>query len=130
MSAKVLAVEDNLDMRELLHLYLTMDGFTVTTASDGTEGLYLARAEHPDVIITDLDLPGLDGVSLVRELRAIPELRHTPIIVLTAYGNLHRDEAILAGADRAANKPTDFESLIDDINELLELHRRGSAADD
>jgi DNA-binding response OmpR family regulator len=119
MSAKVLVVEDNLDTRELLHLYLTGEGFTVITAADGREGLYLARAEKPDLIITDLNMPQLDGVTLVKELRAEAEFKDLPIIVMTAFGKQDRDDAIRAGADRAVDKPTHFESLIDDINELL-----------
>lgn len=119
MAAKILVVEDNLDMREVLHLYLKTEGFEVVTASDGREGLYMARAEKPDLILTDLHMPELDGISMVKELRAEPELKDTPIIVITAFGSEERDEAIRAGADRAINKPTHFESLIDDINELL-----------
>ena len=119
MAAKVLVVEDTLDTRELLHLYLTTAGFTVVTACDGREGLYMARAEKPDLVVTDLNMPHLDGLSLVRELRAESEFKDLPIIVLTAFGKQDRDEAIRAGANRAVDKPTDLESLIDDINELL-----------
>lgn len=119
MAAKVLVVEDTLDTRELLHLYLTTGGFTVVTACDGREGLYMARAEKPDLVVTDLNMPHLDGLSLVRELRAESEFKDLPIIVLTAFGKQDRDEAIRAGANRAVDKPTDLESLIDDINELL-----------
>ncbi|HYJ46376.1 MAG TPA: response regulator, partial [Pyrinomonadaceae bacterium] len=64
MSAKILVVEDNLDTRELIHLYLTGEGFNVITAADGREGLYLARAEKPNLIITDLNMPHLDGIAL------------------------------------------------------------------
>lgn len=119
MSAKLLVVEDNLDTRELIHLYLTGEGFTVITAADGREGLYLARAEKPDLIITDLNMPQLNGIALVRELRAEPQFKDLPIIVMTAFGKQDRDDAIRAGADRAVNKPTHFESLIEDVNELL-----------
>src|ERR1700742_3430685 len=119
MPAKILVVEDNLDMREVLHLYLKTEGFEVVTASDGREGLYMARAEKPDLILTDIHMPELDGISMVRELRTEPELKDTPIIAVTAFGGQQQDEVIRAGADRAINKPTHFESLIDDINELL-----------
>jgi DNA-binding response OmpR family regulator len=119
MVAKVLVVEDTLDTREILHLYLTNAGFTVITASDGREGLYMARAEKPDLIVTDLNMPHVDGISLVRELRAQSEFKDLPIIVITAFGKQDRDEAIKAGANRAVDKPIDLESLIDDINGLL-----------
>ena len=124
MPAKILIVEDNLDMREVLHLYLKTEGFDVVTASDGREGLYMARAEKPDLILTDIHMPELDGVSMVRELRTEPEIKDTPIIAITAFGSQQQDEAIRAGADRAINKPTHFESLIDDINELLNKRKQ------
>ncbi|HVG21667.1 MAG TPA: response regulator [Blastocatellia bacterium] len=65
MPKKILIVEDTLDTRELLHLYLTSEGFSVATASDGREGLYMARAESPDLIITDINMPEMDGISMV-----------------------------------------------------------------
>jgi DNA-binding response OmpR family regulator len=124
MVAKILVVEDTLDTRELLHLYLTGEGFTVITAGDGREGLYLARAEKPDLIVTDLNMPQLDGLALVKELRAEPQFKDLTIIVMTAFGKEERDSAIRAGANRAVDKPTHFESLVDDINELLEERKR------
>jgi len=116
---KILVVEDNLDMRELVHLYLTREGFLVVTASDGREGLYLATAEQPDLIITDINMPGLDGLEMVKQLRLQPAFKDLPILVFTAFGIVERDNAIRAGATRAADKPMDFESLIDEVNELL-----------
>jgi len=124
MAAKILIVEDTLDTRELLHLYLTGEGFTVIAAGDGREGLYLARAEKPDLIVTDLNMPQLDGLALVKELRAEPQFKDLPIIVITAFGKQDRDDAIRAGANRAVDKPTHFESLVDDINELLEERKK------
>jgi len=124
MSAKILVVEDTLDTRELLHLYLTGEGFTVVTACDGREGLYLARAEKPDLVITDLNMPQLDGLALLRELRAEPQFKDLPIIVMTAFGKQDSDDAIRVGANRAIAKPTHFESLVDDINELLNERKK------
>ena len=65
MAAKILVIEDTLDMREVLHLYLKSEGFDVVVASDGREGLYMARAEKPDLILTDLHMPNVDGITLV-----------------------------------------------------------------
>ena len=123
MPKKILVVEDNLDMRELVHLYLTREGFTVVTASDGREGLYLANAERPDLIITDINMPGLNGLEMVQQLRALPEFKDLPILVFTAFGFVERDNAIRAGATRAADKPLDFESLIDEVKGLLNQSR-------
>jgi two-component system chemotaxis response regulator CheY len=119
MPKKILVIEDSLDSRELIHLHLTTEGFTVITASNGQEGFYLAVAEHPDLVITDLGLPEMDGIELVRELRAQPEFETVPILVLTAFGRDEMDNAIKAGANRALNKPVHFDGLIDDVRELL-----------
>jgi CheY-like chemotaxis protein len=119
MPKKILVVEDNLDTRELIHLHLTTEGFTVVTASNGREGLYLAAAEHPDLIITDISMPEIDGLELVRQLRTQSEFESLPILVLTAFGADQMDQAIKAGANRALNKPVHFDGLIDDVRELL-----------
>lgn len=119
MPKKILVVEDNLDTRELIHLHLTTEGFAVVTASNGREGLYLASAEHPDLIITDISMPEVDGLELVRQLRTQSEFETLPILVLTAFGADQMDQAIKAGANRALNKPVHFDGLIDDVRELL-----------
>ena len=120
MPKTILVVEDNADTRELMHLHLKTEGYNVIIASDGREGLYLANSEHPDLIITDTNMPEITGIDLIKQLRLLPEFKNTPIIVLTAYGSDTLDEAIKAGANRAVNKPTHFDSLIDDVRELLD----------
>src|SRR5205085_5988142 len=87
MAKKILIVEDNFDMREVLDLYFKTEGFDVVSACDGREGLYMARAAPPDLMITDLDIPNLDGISLIKELRMGPEFADIPIIVFTAFGH-------------------------------------------
>jgi DNA-binding response OmpR family regulator len=125
MTRKILVVDDNLDTRELTHLHLTTEGFVVVVASDGREGLYMAVAEQPDLIITDLSLPELSGIELVKQLRAQPELDNVPILVLTAFGNEEMDEAIRAGAHRAMNKPVHLDSLMAEVRELIADSERG-----
>lgn len=125
MPSKILVVDDNLEMREVVHMYLKEAGFSVVTACDGQDGLYLAKAEQPDLIITDVTMPRLDGIELTRQLRAQTDTRHIPIIVWTSLGSgTPLEEAIKAGANRAMHKPTHFESLIDDVNEVLQETRR------
>jgi CheY-like chemotaxis protein len=119
MPKKILVVDDNLDTRELAHLHLTTEGFIVVVASDGREGLYLAGAERPDLIITDISMPGLDGVEMVKRVRQQSELKNVPILVLTAMGKDEIDQAIRAGANRAMNKPILLDALTDDIREML-----------
>ena len=119
MSKKILVVEDNTDSRELIHLLLTRMGFTVLDALDGREGLYMAHAEHPDLIITDIGMPHLDGIGMIRELRAQAYFEELPIVALTSYGRKQRQEAIEAGANRVLRKPSVFESLLTTVRELL-----------
>ncbi len=121
---KILVVEDNPETRELTHLQLTMEGFTVVIATDGREGLYMAGAERPDLIITDISMPELSGIDMVKQLRAQPELAHVPILVLSALGREEMDEAIRAGADRAINKPVLLDALVDEVRELLRESKR------
>ena len=119
MPKKILVVEDNLDTRELIHLHLKTEGYDVVTATNGQEGLYMAGAEHPDLILTDISMPEIDGLELVRQLRAQSEFATLPILVLSAFGDSQLNEAIRAGANRALNKPVHFDGLIDEVREML-----------
>ena len=126
MPKKILVIEDSLDSRELIHLHLTTEGYTVILASNGREGLYLAGIEHPDLVITDLGLPEIHGLEVVKQLREQPAFAALPILVLTAFGRDEMDQAIKLGANRALNKPVHFDGLIDDVRELLaEAAERG-----
>lgn len=116
----ILVVDDTVDTRELLHLYLTAAGFKVIIAADGGEGLYRAKADRPDLIVTDINMPNLDGISMIRQLRGEEETSAIPIIAITAYGREFTDEAVGAGADLAAEKPFNFDELIAQGRSLLE----------
>lgn len=122
ISKTILVVEDTVDTRELLHLYLTKEGFTVILAADGGEGLYRAQSDHPDLIITDINMPNLSGTDMIRQLREVPAVANIPIIALTAYGKDFSDEAIDAGASDAMQKPFDFEELIAQVHSLIKEH--------
>jgi DNA-binding response OmpR family regulator len=122
MSKTILVVEDTVDTRELLHLYLTQEDFTVILAADGGEGLYRAKSDQPDLIITDIHMPNLSGIDMIKQLREESEFAKTPIIALTAYGKDFRDEAIGAGASEAMQKPFQFEELIALVSSLLNGH--------
>jgi two-component system alkaline phosphatase synthesis response regulator PhoP len=119
MPKKILVVEDNLDTRELIHLQLTTEGFNVVIAANGREGVYMAGAEHPDLIITDIQMPELSGLAMISQLREQPEFENIPILVLTAFGDVEIDAAIRAGANRAMNKPVLLEALTDEVREML-----------
>jgi CheY-like chemotaxis protein len=117
--ARILVVDDTQDTRELLHYYLTREGFSVMIAADGAEGLYRVTMERPDLVITDVAMPVMDGLMMVREMRGTPEMASIPIIVLTAYGREMAEQARQSGATRALRKPMDFDDLIAEVRRLL-----------
>lgn len=119
MSATLVIVEDNDDLREMLACFLQMHGFTVVVAEDGEAGLRIIRQQPPDLVITDIAMPNMDGLSMIREMRRLPETRSVPVLVLTAYRGKISDEAIAAGATQAAYKPMQLEALIRMIKQLL-----------
>jgi two-component system alkaline phosphatase synthesis response regulator PhoP len=116
---KILVVDDSDDTRDMMAKLLEMEAFTVVTAEDGYAGLRIAAAEHPDLIITDINMPNLNGIEMIKQLREQPEFASVPIMAITAYGNGVATEALDAGADRAATKPVRFNSLAVEIRELL-----------
>jgi DNA-binding response OmpR family regulator len=116
---KILIVEDNPDSREVLAALLGFEGFNVVTADNGYRGIYQAMLEHPDLIITDLNLPFLDGIEMINRLRGVSELSSVPIIAVTAYTDAMIQWALRAGANEALCKPIDFEPLVDVVKNLL-----------
>ena len=119
MPSKILVVDDSDDTREMMAKLLELESFTVVTAEDGSAGLNLADAELPDLIITDINMPNMNGIEMIRRLREQPVFASIPIMAITAYGNGVAKEALEAGADRAATKPVQFNALVVQIRELL-----------
>jgi CheY-like chemotaxis protein len=120
MSRKILIVEDSLTTRAVVKVYLTGHSFSFLEAVDGRDGLRLAQAERPAAIVLDLKLPGMDGFSFCRAIRADPALRHTPVILLTgSKGEDIRREAMSAGASYFMTKPIDGEALARRIVECV-----------
>ena len=128
MPDKILVVDDSADTREMMAKLLELEAFTVVTAEDGRLGLKVADAELPDLIITDINMPNMSGIEMIRELRKQPWCQSVPIMAITAYGNGVAKDAIEAGADRAATKPIQFNSVIVEIKELLaeKLRKKGN----
>jgi CheY-like chemotaxis protein len=119
MSLKILVVEDNTDTRVLLHQYFNNAGYLVPTANDGEEGIYMAKAEQPDLILADIAMPNMDGRAMIKHLRANPETAKIPIIIFTAVGNLSSEEALETGADKIFFKPYDFDDLRQVVQSML-----------
>ncbi len=117
---RILCVEDNDDNMFLLHRRLSRAGFEVKVAMNGTEGVEWAKTLLPDLIVMDLNLPGLDGWEATRRLKNQPETKHIPIIVLTAHtSEKSREKAFAAGCDDYDTKPVDFGGLVTKIQSLL-----------
>jgi CheY-like chemotaxis protein len=117
---KVLLVEDNEESRDGLSRHLRRKGYEVLLAVDGRQGLDVARAEAPDLILMDMSLPALDGWEATRQLKADPRTRHIPVIALTAHAMAgDREKALAAGCDEYDAKPVEFARLLEKIRALL-----------
>jgi two-component system cell cycle response regulator DivK len=118
--AKILLVEDNEMNRDMLSRRLERKGFEVALAVDGAQGVRMAHAEMPDLILMDLNLPVLDGWEATRRLKAAPETRAIPIIALTAHAlSGDSEKALEAGCDDYDIKPIELPRLLQKIDALL-----------
>ena len=121
---KILYVEDNDDNVYVVRQRLTRAGFTVLVAADGAQGIALATAEQPDLILMDLSLPILDGWEATRRLKEATRTKHIPIIALSAHAMTgDREKALAAGCDDYDTKPIDFERLRAKIDAFLSQPR-------
>ena len=116
MSARILVVEDSPDIRVLIRMLLEAAGHEVTTASDGREGVEVAKRVRPDLVLMDLSLPVLSGWEATREIKENPETSSIPVVAVTAHA-MHgdRERALAAGCDGFIPKPIDeetFEALV------------------
>jgi type IV pilus assembly protein PilB len=117
---RVLVVEDSPTISSVIKYFLELDGFDVLVAEDGLAGLTVARQEVPDVIVTDVNMPGMGGVEMVRALRGEPGLSHVRIMMLTSEGSIECETAGLeAGADDYILKPVEPRRLAARVKALL-----------
>jgi CheY-like chemotaxis protein len=118
--AKVLLVEDNEASRDGLSRHLRRKGYEVLCAVDGRQGVDVARAGAPDLILMDMSLPVLDGWEATRQLKAAPQTQGIPVIALTAHAMAgDRERALEAGCDDYDTKPIEFQRLLAKIEALL-----------
>jgi CheY-like chemotaxis protein len=118
--ATVLLVEDNEASRDGLSRHLRRKGYEILLAVDGRQGVGVARAETPDLILMDMSLPVLDGWEATRQLKAAAETRGIPVIALTAHAMAgDREKALEAGCDDYDTKPIEFPRLLAKIESLL-----------
>lgn len=122
----ILLVDDYRDALEIWEWYLRAQGYEVLTANTGAEAVRLAKSAHPDVIVMDLELPGLSGCEAARQIRAAPGTMGIPLIAATGFSHERQlDEARHAGFDRILIKPCDPPELVDEIERLLATKTRG-----
>lgn len=113
----VLVVEDNEDGRFMLRTFLELKGCRVIEARDGKEAIAAATGEKPDLILMDLQLPLMDGISVTRHLRLQPRSQYVPIVIVSGWDpKRHRPTALAAGCDEYLLKPVNF-SFLDEILE-------------
>jgi two-component system cell cycle response regulator DivK len=118
--ATILLVEDHQEIWDFLSRRLKRRGYDVAVAQDGQEGLDKARADKPDLLLLDMNLPVMDGWSVARTLKAQDATKHIPIIALTAHAmSGDREKAIAAGCDDYHAKPIDFSQLLQQIETAL-----------
>jgi len=121
MRNKILVIEDNPSSLELSTLVLRGHGFRVDTATDGQEGLQKAKAHPYDLILMDIQLPGIDGLTVTRLLKADPRTSKTPIVALSARAMLGDErEAMDAGCSGYITKPIEVKSFLNTVTEYLE----------
>jgi two-component system chemotaxis response regulator CheY len=116
----ILAVDDSASMRQMVRYTLESAGYTVVQAADGVEALELAKAKPADLVLTDVNMPRMDGLTLVRELRALSTYKFTPMLVLTTEsGQDTKQRGKQAGATGWIVKPFNPEQLLATIAKVL-----------
>jgi DNA-binding response OmpR family regulator len=127
MQGKVLVVEDDINISELLRLYLEKEGFEVTLASNGAAGITQFEQVHPDLVLLDIMLPVMDGWAVCREIRGASK---TPIIMLTAKGEtIDKVSGLEMGADDYVVKPFEIKELMARIHAVMRRYRAGAESD-
>jgi len=121
---RVLLIEDSATVAAVVRYSLEREGFGVVLAADGAQGLALARRERPDVVITDLELPGLGGLDLIDALRAEPETAGVAVLLMSADPE---DEGQRHGADVYLVKPVEPRRLAVHVRGLVERRESGRA---
>ena len=130
--AAILVAEDHAESRELLRVLLETSGYRVILAEDGLEAVELAKRERPDLILTDLHMPGLNGVEAIRRIREISALHDVPILAMSGDGLVGME--LFLNIDRIGGgfidyiaKPLNLDSLLEQVNELL-IHETAPVA--
>jgi CheY-like chemotaxis protein len=119
MQKKILIAEDYADIRLMMKLLVRGYGYEVIEASDGYEAVEKVKKHHPDLILMDLSMPVMNGLTATEIIRSLEDMDKIPIIAVTAYGNTYYTKAMRAGCTEVLNKPLDFGSLEPFLSQYL-----------
>ena len=118
--ANILAVDDSASMRQMVSFTLKGAGHNVTEANDGQEALNIAKGQKFDLVLSDVNMPNVDGISLTKELRSLPNFKFTPILILTTEAGLNKkQDGKAAGATGWIVKPFNPDQLLTTIKKVL-----------
>ncbi|MCS6836895.1 MAG: response regulator [Anaerolineae bacterium] len=116
---RVLYIEDDPNNRLLVRRILMAEGFQVLEAENATQGINLALQDPPDLILMDISMPGVDGLTATRQIRSLPQIAHLKIIALTANAMTGDREMILkAGCDGYISKPINIDTFVDELRQF------------
>ncbi|HET7466242.1 MAG TPA: response regulator [Candidatus Dormibacteraeota bacterium] len=125
MSDLILVVEDNLTNQLLTTSVLMRDGFEADVADCAEDALEFLKRRRPDLILMDVQLPGMDGLTFTRMLRSVPEAAGIPVVALTSHAMMgDRETALAAGCAAYMSKPIDTRTLSADLRAILEQFRQ------
>jgi len=120
MAASILAVDDSASMRQMVSFTLKGAGYDVVEAADGVEALNIAKTRSVNLVITDVNMPNMDGISLIRELRSLPSYKFTPLLMLTTEsGADKKQQGKAAGATGWIVKPFNPEQLLKTVSKVI-----------
>lgn len=118
--ASILTVDDSTSMRQMVSFTLKGAGYEVVESVDGVEALDIAKTRSFDLVVTDVNMPNMDGITLIKELRNLPDYKFTPLLMLTTESAAEKkQEGKAAGATGWIVKPFDPEQLLSTIKEVL-----------
>ena len=118
--AQILAVDDSASMRQMVAFTLKGAGHSVTEAADGKEALNLAKSTKFDLVLSDVNMPNMDGISLTKELRSLPAFKFTPILILTTEAGMDKkQDGKAAGATGWIVKPFNPDQLLATVKKVL-----------
>ncbi|WP_078121892.1 response regulator [Thiosocius teredinicola] len=120
MAASILAVDDSASMRQMVAFTLKGAGYDVVEAADGVEALNIAKSRSVNLVITDVNMPNMDGISLIKELRTLPSYKFTPLLMLTTEsGADKKQQGKAAGATGWIVKPFNPDQLLNTVKKVL-----------